>query len=60
MEPKLTYIGYRLTKNTEKEFLEEIVSLIHSFSMKMYSSRRKKKLELIKQDLELESKVVKI
>jgi len=49
-----------VTKNTEKEFLDEIVSLIHSFSMKMYSSRRKKKLELIKQDLELESKIIKI
>ena len=30
------------TRNTEKEFLEEIVSLIHSFGMKMYSSRRKR------------------
>ena len=48
-----------VTKNTEKEFLEEIVALIDSFSMKMYSSRRKKKLELIKEDLELVSKILK-
>lgn len=49
-----------ITKNTEKEFLEEIVSLIHSFSMKMYSSRRKKKLKLIADDIDLESKILKI
>ncbi len=41
-------------KTVEAEFLEEIVSLIHSFSMKMYSSRRKKKLELVAKDLSLE------
>jgi len=46
-----------ITKSTEKEFLEEIISLIHSFSMKMYSARRKKKLELIKEDLKLESEI---
>lgn len=46
-----------VTKNTEKEFLEEIVSLIHSFSMKMYSSRRKKKLNLIKDELQLEAEL---
>lgn len=49
-----------ITKSTEKEFLEEIVALIHSFSMKMYSSRRKKKLELVASDLDLESKILKI
>jgi len=38
----------------EKEIFNEIISLIHSFSMKVYSSRRKKKLELIKEDLENE------
>lgn len=42
------------SKTTEQEFLEEVVSLIHSFSMKMYSKRRKEKLELIAKDLELE------
>jgi len=38
----------------EKELLEDLISLIHSFSMKMYSNRRKKKLELIEKDLKLE------
>ncbi|HMT01959.1 MAG TPA: IS607 family transposase [Burkholderiales bacterium] len=36
----------------EQEIFSEIISLLHCFSMKMYSSRRKKKLELVKQDLE--------
>lgn len=41
-------------KLVEKEIFNEIIGLIHCFSMKIYSSRRKKKLELIKEDLELE------
>jgi len=41
-------------KTFEQEFFEDLISLIHSFSMKMYSKRRKKKLELIEQDLSLE------
>jgi len=35
----------------EQEIFEDIISLLHCFSMKMYSKRRKKKLELIKEDL---------
>lgn len=42
--------------NIEKEVISEIIQLIHSFSMKLYSSRRKDKLQLIKKDLELEEK----
>lgn len=42
-------------KEIEKEIFEEIISLIHCFSMKMYSSRRKKKLELIEKELQLET-----
>lgn len=45
------------SKTIEKEFLEEIVSLIHSFSMKMYSKRRKEKLQLVSKDLELENNI---
>ena len=41
-------------KLIEKEIINEIISLIHCFSMKMYSSRRKEKLKLIEKDLELE------
>lgn len=44
-------------KEIEKEIFEEIISLLHCFSMKMYSSRRKNKLELIKKELELEQEV---
>ena len=44
-------------KEIEKEIFEEIISLLHNFSMKMYSSRRKNKLELIKKELELEKEV---
>lgn len=40
--------------NDEKEVLCDIISLIHCFSMKNYSNRRKKKLSLISEDLSLE------
>lgn len=35
----------------EEEIFWEIVSLLHSFSIKMYSKRRKEKLNLISKDL---------
>jgi putative resolvase len=38
----------------EQEIFNEIISLLHCFSMKVYSNRRKQKLNLIKQDLENE------
>lgn len=41
-------------KLLEKEIFKEIVDLIHCFSMKMYSQRRKEKLKLIEKDLKLE------
>jgi len=44
-------------KTIEKEFLEELISLIHSFSMKMYSKRRKEKLQLVTKDLKLENEI---
>lgn len=44
-------------KTAEQEFFEELVSMIHSFSMKMYSKRRRQKLELIAKDLKLELEV---
>lgn len=40
--------------NEEQELLNDIVALIHTFAMKNYSKRRKKKLELIEEDLKLE------
>jgi predicted site-specific integrase-resolvase len=44
-------------KTTEQEFFEDLSTLIHSFSMKMYSKRRKEKLQLIEKDLELEKEI---
>ncbi len=41
-------------KLIEKEIFNEIISLIHCFSMKVYSNRRKEKLKLIEKDLSLE------
>lgn len=35
----------------ENEIFEDIISMLHCFAMKMYSSRRKKKLELVSEDL---------
>ena len=41
-------------KQIEKEFFNEIISLIHCFAMKVYSSRRQKKLKNIEEDLKIE------
>lgn len=37
-------------KEIKKEIFEEIISLLHCFSMKMYSSRRKEKLKLVEKN----------
>jgi predicted site-specific integrase-resolvase len=42
------------TKQIEKEIFNEIISLIHCFAMKVYSSRRQKKLKNIEEDLKIE------
>lgn len=47
-------------KEIEKEIFEEIITLLHSFSMKMYSSRRKEKLCLVEKDLRLETQMTQI
>lgn len=41
-------------ENDEKEIFNDIISMLHCFAMKMYSARRKKKLSLVKEDLENE------
>ena len=41
--------------DNDKEIFSDIISLLHCFAMRMYSSRRKKKLSLIKEDLENEA-----
>lgn len=42
------------TEKEEKEIFEDIISMIHCFAMKMYSKRRKNKLKLIEENLEIE------
>lgn len=41
-------------KIIEKEIFKEIVDMIHCFSMKLYSSRRKEKLKLVEKQLKLD------
>ena len=42
------------SENEEKEIFSDIISLLHCFAMRMYSLRRKKKITLVKEDLENE------
>ena len=44
-------------ENEEKEIFQDIISLIHCFDMKMYSKRKRKKLELIEEDLKIENDI---
>jgi predicted site-specific integrase-resolvase len=44
-------------KIIEKEIFNEIIDLIHCFSMKVYSNRRKEKLKLIEKDLRFEDEI---
>ena len=44
-------------ENEEKEIFQVIISLIHCFAMKMYSKRKRKKLELIEDDLKIENDI---
>lgn len=44
-------------KEIEKEIFEEIITLLHSFSTKMCSARRKEKLNLIEKELRLEQEI---
>lgn len=44
-------------KEIEKEIFEEIITLLHSFSMKMYPSRCKEKLQLVEKDLKLQAHI---
>ena len=46
--------GITTSENEEKEIFSDIISLLHCFAMRMYSSRRKKKITLVKEDLENE------
>ena len=41
-------------EDDDKGIFEDIISMLHCFSMRMYSKRKKKKLELIEEDLKNE------
>ena len=43
--------------NDDKEIFKDIISLIHCFAMKMYSKRRKNKLKMIEENLEVEQNI---
>ena len=38
----------------EKEIFEDIISMLHRFAMRMYSKRRKNKLKLLEENLQVE------
>lgn len=44
----------QVNSSEEKEIFEDIISLLHCFAMRMYSARRKRKIELIKEDIQNE------
>ena len=45
-------------KTEEEELLEDLISIIHCFSMKTYSKRRKNKYNVIKKNLKLERNII--
>lgn len=45
---------YKSKDFCEAEIFEEIISMLHCFAMKMYSKRRKRKLEIVQEDLKNE------
>ena len=43
-----------INNSEEKEIFEDIISILHYFLMRMYSKRRKNKLKLIEENLQVE------
>ena len=41
----------------EKEIFEDIISMLHCFAMRMYSKRRKNKLKLLEENLQIEQQI---
>ena len=41
-------------KADETEIFEKMISMLHCFAMKMYSKKRKRKLEIVQEDLKNE------
>lgn len=48
------------SKTIEKEIFSEIISMIHCFAMKMYSTRRKAKMKNLEEDLKIEDEFDKM
>lgn len=46
------------TEADDKEIFSDIISLIHCFAMKMYSKRRKNKLNMIQENLQIENAII--
>ena len=43
-----------INDSEEKEIFEDIISMLHCFAMRMYSKRRKNKLKLLEENLQVE------
>lgn len=50
-------INDNFNRTEEEELLEELIAILHTFSMKTYSKRRKNKFDLIKKDINLEQQL---
>lgn len=50
---KIIIVNKRDRKD-DNDIFEELISIMHYFSTKMYSNRRKKRIELMKSNVELE------
>jgi putative resolvase len=50
---KIIVINKKESKD-DNDIFEELISMMHYFSTKMYSNRRKKKIDIIQQDIKLE------
>ena len=46
-----------LNDSEEKEIFEDIISMLHCFAMRMYSKRRKNKLKLLEENLQIEQQI---
>ena len=54
---EIVVINENRAKSDEEEIFEDIKSMLHCFSMRMYSKRRKRKLELMGEDLRNETDI---
>lgn len=54
---EIVVINENRAKSDEEEIFEDIISMLHCFSMRMYSKRRKRKLELMGEDLRNETDI---